>query len=44
MLIRALKKKYKFHLKKLLNGLKITTIEVTHDPYEAFLSGIKMGK
>ena len=39
MLIKALKKKFKLNLKQILTELKITTIIVTHDSYEAFYLG-----
>ena len=40
---QSFKEEIKVQLKKLLNDLKITTIVVTHDSYEAFYLGSKCG-
>tara|TARA_B100000700_G_scaffold103548_1_gene116871 strand:+ start:777 stop:1331 length:555 start_codon:yes stop_codon:yes gene_type:complete len=42
-LIKVLKKEIQVRLKKILKKLKITTIIVTHDSYEAFYLGSKCG-
>ena len=40
---QSFKEEIQVQLKKLLNDLKITTIVVTHDSYEAFYLGVKCG-